>query len=250
MQRQRDPCQFESREVSLCMLAHARSSSDIDVASSRMPSSSRVIRVDVEALASGKSHMYSDRAPCWAALVNDARPGTQTYLDLKMKPAKVVDYLSDLSGVDETSLRHAVSVPEALKRVQAKLGPDVTLVGWNVQGDIDWLQLRQGVHYKEAIDCIGWFTHMQRRADGKQFLRRYSLAHVSRVLLGSEVRSDTNSHSPVNDAIATLRLYEKYKDHRCGSVLQDAISKVRNTPIAYRHTRTNAPTATSMCMAS
>jgi hypothetical protein len=157
MQRQRDPCLFESREISPCMLAHARSSSYATI--SRMPSSSRIISVDVEALASGKSHMYYDRAPCWVALVNDARPGAQAYLNLKMKPAKIVDYLSDLSGVDEASLRHAVSVPEALKQVQAKLGPDVTLVGWNVQGDIDWLNcVKACTTKKRLIASIGSLT--------------------------------------------------------------------------------------------
>jgi DNA polymerase III epsilon subunit-like protein len=219
--------------------------------SSKVTPKPRVLCVDVEALASGQSH--NDRAPCWVALVDSTAPGAQPVLDLKMKPEHIVDYLTFLSGVDEASLKGAVSVEEGLSIVRAALDPEVTLVGWNVQSDIGWLGLEKGVHYKTAVDCIDWFSHDQRRGD-TVFTRRYGLAHVAHLLLDYNVRSDDGSHSPIKDAVATLKLYEQYVAHVGPTIqqpkptLKSAIKKIRNTPILKEHMGTSEPTALGVCM--
>jgi hypothetical protein len=161
----------------------------------------RVVCLDVECVASGKGH--SDRAPCWVAMLEVPATGAEpsVLLDLKMRPPTIFDYMEEMSGVNEATLRDAVPMDTGIQQVRAAqtrddpmlrcaqkknercshfsthfvglgivlfsstfrfnsiLGPNVVLVGWNVQNDIDWLWLQKGVHYREAVDIIDWFSH-------------------------------------------------------------------------------------------
>jgi len=85
-------------------------------------------------------------------LFSDGSIPQHPLLDLKMKPPTIVDYMTDMSGVTATMLQSAVSMEQGLQRARGVLGPQVTLLGWNLQNDIDWLQLKPGVHYREAVD--------------------------------------------------------------------------------------------------
>jgi len=227
------------------------SSSASAAASSSSASALRLVCLDVECVATGKGH--SDRAPCWVGMYELSSDGSipqHPLLDLKMTPPTIVDYMTDMSGVTAATLESAVNLEQGLQRARGVLGPQVTLLGWNLQNDIDWLQLKQGVHYREAVDIIDWFGHPETNQQGKTYTRRYPLGHVAATLLKFDVRSN-GSHDPLRDARATLELFVKYRQpkthERSPKMLKQALHKVRQAKVSAAYRSVTSPTVKGVC---
>jgi hypothetical protein len=132
--------------TSLASLAGPSSSASAS-ASSSSASVLRLVCLDVECVATGKGH--SDRAPCWVGMYELSSDGSipqHPSLDLKMRPPTIVDYMTDMSGVTAATLESAVNMDQGLQRARGVLGPQVTLLGWNLQNDIDWLKRECAIH--------------------------------------------------------------------------------------------------------
>ncbi len=170
---------------------------------------------------------------------------------MKVKPPVIVDYLEGITGVNKEMLDNAVSLEEGLTMVYSKLGPNVILLGWNLEHDIGWLQLKEGEHYSKAVDVIDWFSHPQTNKEGKTFNRRYALGHVAEVLLKMEIRDIKGAHNPLSDALATAMLFLKYRNDittaKSEKVLRQAIHLVRTTKIADKYKSSTNPTSSGVC---
>jgi hypothetical protein len=163
----------------------------------------RYVSVDVECVASGRGH--NDRTPCWVVVVNEK---CEVLLDCKIKieAEKVFSPLTHITGVTvDMLLSEGEERDIVMQRVRALLGPEVTLVGQSVQGDVDWLGLQQGVHYADILCLADAFKVWNPKF--KNYLR-HSLANEAFALLGRTIQ--TASHSPVEDAIVSMELFVKW----------------------------------------
>lgn len=159
-----------------------------------------VFCLDVECLAVGKSHLKDDREPCCLALVDSN--GTVLLRRLIRPTRPVVSYLTPYTGVREGDLDEggaAVSLAEAVAELRATLSPRAVLVGQNPEGDVEWMQLRQGVDFKEIVDLADVFRD--------KYGRVFSLRHAAYVLLGK--RASPTSHDALWDACSSVELYKK-----------------------------------------
>ena len=162
-----------------------------------------VLSVDVECVATGRGH--SDRGVCRVAVVDETE---RVLLNEYVKPeGRIVSYLTPITGVREGDLDDAKSLQAVLAQVYALLSPDVTLVGQAVASDIAWLQLKEGVHYKDVIDLAQVFAAYNPRYKSKNY---FTLQHEANTLLGGAGLIDAGPHNPANDCVASIRLYKKY----------------------------------------
>ena len=162
-----------------------------------------VLSVDVECVATGRGH--NDRGVCRVAVVDETE---RVLFNEYVKPeGRIVSYLTPITGVREGDLDNAKSLETVLAQVYALLSPDVTLVGQRIEGDIAWLQLKEGVHYKNVIDLAEVFAAYNPRYKNTSY---FSLQHEANTLLGGAALIDASPHNPANDAIASIRLYKKY----------------------------------------
>jgi hypothetical protein len=119
-----------------------------------------------------------------------------------------------------------------------------------MQNDIDWLQLKQGVHFHEAVDFIDWFRHVETNKQGKTYPTRYPLGHVASTLLKFDVRSN-GSHDPLRDARATLELFVKYRQpkthERSLKMVKQAVHMVRQATVSAAYRSITSPTASGVC---
>ena len=162
-----------------------------------------VLSVDVECVATGYGH--NDRGVCRVAVVDE---NERVLLNEYVKPeGRIVSYLTPVTGVREGDLDNAKSLQTVLAQVYALLSPNVTLVGQRIAGDIAWLQLKEGVHYKDVIDLAQVFAAYNHRYKNMNY---FSLQHEANTLLGGAGLIDSGPHNPANDAIASIRLYKKY----------------------------------------
>ena len=182
-----------------------------------------VLSVDVECVATGRGH--SDRAVCRVAVVDE---NERVLLNEYVKPeGRIASYLTPVTGVREGDLDNAKSLETVLTQVYALLSPDVTLVGQRIAGDIGWLHLIKGVHYKDVIDLAEVFAAYNPRYKNMNY---FSLQHEANTLLGGAGMIDSGPHNPANDAIASIRLYKKYcveSPHLLASAKQQLL---RNRP--------------------
>ena len=162
-----------------------------------------VLSVDVECVATGRGH--SDRGVCRVAVVDETE---RVLLNEYVKPeGRIASYLTPITGVREGDLVNAKSLEAVLAQVYALLSPDVTLVGQAVASDIAWLQLKEGVHYKDVIDLAQVFAAYNPRYKNTSY---FSLQHEANTLLGGAGLIDSGPHNPASDCIASIRLYKKY----------------------------------------
>ena len=162
-----------------------------------------IMSVDVECVATGRGH--SDRGVCRVAVVDEKE---HVLLNEYVKPdARIVSYFTPITGVQRGDLDNAKSLETVLAQVYAHLSPNVTLVGQAIAGDIGWLQLKQGEHYKDVIDLSEVFAAYNPRYKNMNY---FSLQHEANTLLDGEGLIDAGPHNPANDCIASIRLYKKY----------------------------------------
>ncbi len=138
----------------------------------------RFFSVDVECVATGRSHAHDDRGVCIVAVVDQ---NEKVLLKRMVKPEKpVVSYLTPLTGVRAGDLDHASELAAVIAEVKALLGPSAVLVGQNVKSDIKWLKLEQGVDYQRTVELGEMFKAYNSRYGNFSF---FSLAHEANTLL-------------------------------------------------------------------
>ncbi len=143
-----------------------------------MASGKRYMSVDVEYVATGKRHDARD--VCSVAVVDGEE---KTLLSKMVKPEKpVVSYLTPLTGVREGDLDNGEALSDVIAQVKAILGPDVILVGQNIQIDIDRLELQQGEDYSTYIDLSDMFKVYHPRYGNFNY---FTLKHEANILIKS-----------------------------------------------------------------
>ena len=168
------------------------------------PDSEVFLSLDVECVATGKTHLHKHRSPAAADLVDHDLNAIGSW---KIKPEEqVVSYLTPLTGETEQSLRHGVPLKEAITDLQSLLvelggGDRVVLVGQVPTGDIQWMNLQRGVHYKRSVDLSDIFQHGG---------RKFSLRHVAKVVL--KKKSGNQPHSSLDDARTSMELFNVSKN--------------------------------------
>jgi hypothetical protein len=161
------------------------------------------ISIDVEAAAIGRTHSYSDRAACWVVVIDSA--GSEL-LNLVINVPNMVSPLTKVTGLTAVEIQAGIPLADAVERVQSllcNLSTNVTLVGQSVQGDIDWLQLKKDIHYKNIVDLSESFKSWNARYSNWNF---YSLAKEAYGLLNVRMHG-ASKHSPVVDAQVSMRLF-------------------------------------------
>jgi len=161
--------------------------------------SSRLFSLDVECVATGRTHARRHRSACELALVNSI--GTllfHTYI----KPSEyIVSYLTPYIGLEHGDLDRLkpISLRQALQRLKALLPKNAILVGQCPEGDVVWTGLNKGLDFVDTVDLAEIF----RTSDGTLS----SLRHAARVLLNREFPAE-RPHDPRWDASVPMELYK------------------------------------------
>lgn len=96
-------------------------------------------------------------------------------------------------------------VADAMVLLRAHLPPNAILVGQNIQSDVHWLQLAEGVDYHSFIDLATLF----RVWDGNRgSYITFSQDHCASVWLGMPQRPH---HDAVTDAAISVALFNAYR---------------------------------------
>jgi len=159
----------------------------------------RYVALDVECVATGRGH--SERVPATVVLVNK---NGHTLQNDTILVEHVYSYLTPLTGLTSEDFKHARPLLEVLSDTYSILGPDVVLIGQHPESDIKWLQLKQGVHFKYAVDIAHFFKKFNNRYNKYTFR---SLQHTAQALLSEDL---SGSHSAYTDAMASMKLYTMY----------------------------------------
>eukprot|EP01029_Cantina_marsupialis_P009762 TRINITY_DN22581_c6_g1_i1.p1 TRINITY_DN22581_c6_g1~~TRINITY_DN22581_c6_g1_i1.p1 ORF type:complete len:272 (-),score=64.68 TRINITY_DN22581_c6_g1_i1:158-973(-) len=118
-----------------------------------------------------------------------------------VKPEEdILDYRTEFSGIRPENLVGAMSFSKIRERVKNILKNKV-IVGHSLDSDLTCLELP--FQFENIRDSAHTKLFMKR---GKSSQR---LKNLARDLLGMTIQ--TGEHSPVEDAIATMRLYQKYQ---------------------------------------
>ncbi len=168
-----------------------------------------VFCVDVECAATSKRH--SDRTPISVALSNE-KEEVVFYCCIKPKEP-VFSYLTPLTGVTEKDLINARPLEDVVHEIRHALRafePLPLLVGNGIENDIRWLELVKGEDFSDSVDLAEMFKAWNPKY--RQF-NKYSLAHLCRQLLGANI---ADIHCPKEDAVLSIRLYNRYKDDKQG----------------------------------
>ncbi|KAK9765506.1 hypothetical protein K7432_006117 [Basidiobolus ranarum] len=162
-----------------------------------------VYAIDVECIATGRGH--NDRAVCSVSVVDQK---LQVVFERLVKPSlRIHNYLTPITGFKQGDLDNGEPLEVVLSDLYTFLPKNSIIIGQAIDGDISWLELQQGVHFKERIDLAQQFCSKHPVYGSTMY---YSLAHTSRVLLGYECFQSGGSHSATNDAIASMMLYNEY----------------------------------------
>jgi hypothetical protein len=178
------PAQSSSRkgdEESGAVESMVHTEAELEVARQRIRDDSFVAShwlcsIDVECVASGRSN--SDRVVARVALVDAAE---RTLLDALVRPeVPVVSYLTPLTGLQPGSLEAAEPLSAVRARLLALLPPNALIVGQAIHKDLEWLDLRKGVHYAEHFDIGTLFrVHYPRTGRVRCFSLRHQVLHLS-----------------------------------------------------------------------
>eukprot|EP01083_Nonionella_stella_P061209 159559_1 len=173
-----------------------------DPATLELPATN-IFSIDVECVATGLRH--SDRSVGQIALVNQ---NEVVLLNLYVKPAEqVFSYLSGLTGLSETLLdEHGMSLDDAKVLLRKCLPSDAVLVGQNIQSDVAWLDLKEGVDFASMVDLSGLWRVWNPRYG---MYTKFSLNHEAFCLLNS---GQSQVHDAAFDALLSVKLYKAFLD--------------------------------------
>lgn len=167
-----------------------------------LPNDSVYYSIDVECVATGTTH--NARAVGQISLVDQYERGI---LNLYVKPAQpVVSYLSPLSGLTEEVLaREGMPLDQALQCLRMYLPKEAILVGQNIQQDVSWLGLKEGVDFAELRDLAGLYRVWNPKYNSWSV---FGQDHVAKILLGWDVEG--RAHNAVEDACKSIRLFHLF----------------------------------------
>lgn len=164
---------------------------------------SRLLALDVECVATGPKHTQRALAQIGAVDWEE-----NELLNVYIKPKESVhSYLTPLTGITEEKLEEEGVSPEVARRkLEPLLGPEVILVGVNVQQDAAWLELEQGEHYASLLCLAELFSKSFEQGKRQRY---YGLDHLCQCWLGIPKRA---SHDAAQDAMLSMSLYKTYID--------------------------------------
>uniref|UniRef100_A0A6A7G6R4 Small RNA degrading nuclease 2 n=1 Tax=Hirondellea gigas TaxID=1518452 RepID=A0A6A7G6R4_9CRUS len=181
-----------------------------------------VYSVDVECVATGKTH--SARAVAQISLV--AENGV-VVLNSYVKPRqKVVSYLNLLTGLNQQILdSRGIPLEVAIQQLKNSLPKQAILVGQNIQSDIEWLGLVEGVDFAGMLDLCGLWAVWNPKYN---MYTKFSLNHESYCLLGS---AQPTPHDAAYDAIMSMHLYQLFLQCRNDpELLRQSHERLLNMP--------------------
>eukprot|EP00056_Hartaetosiga_gracilis_P022368 m.29851 g.29851 ORF g.29851 m.29851 type:complete len:221 (+) comp9605_c0_seq1:126-788(+) len=191
---------------------------------------SRLMSVDVECVANGRGH--NDRCVAHVAVVDGE--SEEVVLDVKIRQTEeVFSYLEPITGLTAADFNESnpdnniISMDELHVILKDILGDDVLLVGQGIDSDINWLSLRQGVHFEEKRDLAQDFKAFNPKYGRYNF---HSLQATAETLLGVNM---AGSHNPAIDAIVSIQLYKKFVRPGNKRTMKEAHKKLirtRNRP--------------------
>ncbi len=92
-----------------------------------------------------------------------------------------------------------------MAHLRAHLSPNAILVGQNIQKDVQWLQLAEGVDYHSVIDLAGLFRVWN---PSRGEYTSFSQDHCAKVWIGL---GDRTQHNAVTDAAISMSLFNAYR---------------------------------------
>lgn len=200
----------------------------------------RYFALDVECVATG--HKHSDRAVAQIAVVDAmANPVLNVYVQ---PDAPVVSYLTPLTGITQQMLQtYGVPLATALQVLRQHLPSNATLVGQNVQSDVQWLGLVEGQDFAGIVDLQGLY-----RVWNEQYksFSVFSQDHLATVLLG--MRLEGAEHNALFDSGKAMRLFHVYTQIRYNpQAWADACERLMRAPPTQSFAKRN-PTFEGVCM--
>lgn len=187
-----------------------------------------VFSVDVEAVASGKSH--DDRAIAQIGLVDFA--GTPIKNIYITPDCPVESYLTPLTGLTKELLEQkGIALSDALEELRNALPSNAVLVGQNIRKDVQWLELKEGTDFASMIDLAALFRVWKPSASGGGSFRHFGLDHEATCILGES--RDGKEHDAVDDAVKSVALFRAYLEVQHDSqALEEMQCKLTDTPVA------------------
>lgn len=144
----------------------------------------------------GKEHMLAR-----VSIVNERG---EVILDTYVKPQKtVIDYRTDISGIRPELMESGQEYGAVRETVKLLLHGRI-LVGHALKNDLLVLNLR---HPRHMIRDTSRFHPIARRI---RSLGTPSLKNLSKLILGEEIQ--TGTHDSVQDASATMKIYQIFQD--------------------------------------
>jgi RNA exonuclease 4 len=167
-----------------------------------IPQGQPIFSIDVECVASGVQH--NARSIAQVALVDEwNRP---IFNVLIKQDVPVASYITELTGLTKELLdAHGLPLAEALALLRAYLSPDAILVGQNILKDVQWLQLAEGIDYRQLIDLSALLRVWN---VGRGEYTTFSQDHCAKVWLGIGEREH---HNAVEDAMISMSLFNTYR---------------------------------------
>jgi RNA exonuclease 4 len=185
------------------------------------------ICIDVECVATGTK--YDDRAVARVAVVDWEE---NIIFDRMVKPdLPVVSHLTALTGIEPGQLDEASPLSDIIAELKtACLNPMTVIVGQSISKDIEWLGLVEGVDFAYIFDIAHLFRIPRHPTDPRAFQSPFiyvNLRHECLVLLNVDIQA--GAHSPVVDAVYSMRLFTTYQ-YVSSAELDDVHSRLLNAP--------------------
>mmetsp|Transcript_18692 Transcript_18692/g.34632 ORF Transcript_18692/g.34632 Transcript_18692/m.34632 type:complete len:364 (+) Transcript_18692:117-1208(+) len=189
--------------------------------------------IDVECVATGYGNR--DRAVARVAAV-DAKG--KVLFDSLVKPDEpIVSHLTALTGIEPGSLDDAPSFEEMRAELLKILPKNAVLVGQAIDGDIKWLKLEQGKHFKASFDISQLFRIEFSNGKARTFSLRHEVLHLEG-FEGAGTDIQAGAHDPVTDAVFSIRLFLQFSGATYGQLRssQHTLLRVPQTPPFWKTT--------------
>lgn len=209
--------------------------------SSAQSSSGRYFSLDVECVATSVQH--NGRSVAQLALVDMA---CQPLLNIYVKPVEeVVSYLTPLTNLTKQLLdEQGVPFEKAIATLKTHLPQDAILVGHNINADVQWLGLKEGVDFDSMLDLAGLWRVWNEKY---RTMSVFGQDHIAACLLN--VPNEERTHDASTDAIISMKSFLMHEElkQQGPEALKQAKQKLLDTTVAASFAKRN-PTFEGCCM--